>query len=56
MDQLSPDYQSDLPDLVDVPIRDVIAVEGPALAHIQRRLELETDRPSEILAGFQSNI
>lgn len=55
MDQ-PPEYESDLVDLTDATLREVMAVDDSALGHALRRLWHEADHPEEIVAGWNSGI
>lgn len=56
MDQAPFDYPSDLVELVNLPLRDVLHLDESVLAHALRRVWHEADHPEEILAGWQSAI
>jgi FXSXX-COOH protein len=56
MDEASPHYDSDLPELGEVPLRDVLQLDESVLANALRRVWHEADHPEEVLAGFQSSI
>jgi FXSXX-COOH protein len=56
MDQAPPEYPSELVELVDVPLQDVLQLDESVLARSLRRVWHEADHPEEILAGWQSAI
>jgi FXSXX-COOH protein len=56
MAEASPHYDSDLPELGTVPLREVMELDESVLAQALRRVWHEADHPEEVLAGFTSSI
>jgi FXSXX-COOH protein len=56
MDQAPTEYDSDLVDLNDVTMREVMALDESVLGHALRRLWQEADHPEELVAGWDSGI
>lgn len=56
MDQPATEYESELVDLTDVSLRDVMALDESVLGHALRRLWREADLPEELVAGHQNSI
>lgn len=46
----------DVPDVGDLPIQDLLALDETALGPALRRLRREADHPEEILAGWDSAV
>ncbi|GLZ29919.1 hypothetical protein Lesp02_21090 [Lentzea sp. NBRC 105346] len=47
---------TDLVDLTNVPLAELLTLEDSALAHALRRIRRELDNPEEAIAGFQNRI
>jgi len=56
MDQPATEYESELVDLTDVTLREVMALDDSVLGHALRRLWHEADLPEELVAGFNNSI
>lgn len=54
MDDLLNGPVCDVPDVGDLPIQDLLALDETALGPALRRLRREADHPEEILAGWDS--
>jgi FXSXX-COOH protein len=56
MDQAPTDFESDLVDLNDVTLRELMTLDDSVLGHALRRLWHEADLPEELVAGFNQTI
>jgi FXSXX-COOH protein len=56
MDEVTADYESDLVDLSDVALPEVLDNDDTVLANALRRVVIEVDQEQGAVAGFQSGI
>jgi FXSXX-COOH protein len=50
------ELESELPDLLGLPVLEVLEVDSPALADALQRLRVEAEQPGEVLSGWSSAI
>jgi len=56
MTEAPPEYESELPDLSQVPLSELATLDDSVLSHAVRRLLQEADRRHDVVAGFNSSI
>lgn len=56
MTETTTDVATDLVDITDLSLTDLLSIDSPALADCLRRVVEDTDRPEGIVAGFNSAI
>lgn len=56
MPPMQPDFETELPDLADVSLEDLVGLDNPVLLESLGRVLEESDKPQDVVAGFQSAI
>lgn len=53
---MSTETQTELPDVTDMTLADLLASDNPVLLDCLARIAEDADRPQDVVAGFQSAI